>query len=648
MLNELISLKESVLYLLFSLILFWGYCLYQSIAARSPNRSIEGFLLGGRNLSYSTFIFFSSVVSLSAWALFRLPEWIFHDGFPASYFIFTYIAVSLAGALLMRRQWLISHRFKFVSPGEMYGHYFQSRILRFIPAIITLFLAFSFVAFYLYQSSRLLNSLSGGWVTVTNGYYLFSALLFIHINLGGLRAIAKAGALQWLLFLSGLVTIALITTYLVGGFEQFFQNLAKLALVDSNLTPEGYSHYLAFPEITIGEASITSIFFTPTVNYAVIFAGIVALIGIQTNPAFSILAFANKRPSAFDAQQVWVSVGITGGVIIFSVTLLAFGMHFLGANDVFSDQYGTPAFDLLKPLSAQVETGNSASVTFKLFDQLILLTAEPNPWISGLLFVAVISALQASASLFLLAAAGMLTQDLIKPLFKTKLSYPLQRLIFCLILIILLAVITYFLIADIFYLPDLLIVAITASLQLLPALIAMCWWPFLTTISIKFGLLSGLLATAYFYFSSHFIELGEVEIYLLTYGFFALLVNFTTAIIISFNDKNSLYSNHQKSFHHIIDAGTIQVDTAKSLIPLVWVLVTIWCFFAIGPGVIIGNSLFGDPMNYDSWLFGIPSIWLWQIIWWLIGIFLLWIMIYKVHQPAFLNREAAIISTKKY
>ena len=485
-------------------------------------------------------------------------------------------------------------------------------------------------------------------MSVTDGYYLFSALIFIHISLGGLRAIVKVGSIQWLLFLSGLVTIALVTTHLVGGLEQFFQKLAKLALIDSNLTPEGYSHYLAFPEIITSGENITSVFFSPGINYVIVFTSIIALIGIQTNPAFSMLAFANKQPSAFDAQQVWVSAGITTGIIIFSITLLAFGMHFLGANDAFSTQYGAPIFDLLSPISTRVEASNGDTESFilKLFDRLTTLINEANPWLSGLLFISIISVLQASASLFLLAATGMLVQDLISPLFKRKLSYPLQRFNFSLVLVLLLAVITYFLIADLFYLPDLLIVAITASLQLLPALIAMCWWSFLTTIAVKFGLLFGLLTIGYLYFSGHVIESNGEDIYLLTSGFFALLINFSAAIIISLNDKGSLYSEHQKSFHHIIGAGTVRVKNAHSLIPLAWVLTTVWCFFAIGPGVVFGNDLFGDPMNYQSWLWGIPSIWLWQIIWWLIGIFLLWVVAYKVQKPIFASREIILKNNK--
>ena len=52
--------------------------------------------------------------------------------------------------------------------------------------------------------------------------------------------------------------------------------------------------------------------------------------------------------------------------------------------------------------------------------------------------------------------------------------------------------------------------------------------------------------------------------------------------------------------------------------------------FAIGPGAVIGNSIFGAPSDPSSWMFGIPSIWAWQILWWAIGVFMMWFLAYKM------------------
>ena len=61
------------------------------------------------------------------------------------------------------------------------------------------------------------------------------------------------------------------------------------------------------------------------------------------------------------------------------------------------------------------------------------------------------------------------------------------------------------------------------------------------------------------------------------------------------------------------------------------VVVLVWAFFAVGPGAVIGNSLFGAP---DAGLagrdFGMPSLWVWRILWWGLGVVLLWFLACKL------------------
>ena len=46
----------------------------------------------------------------------------------------------------------------------------------------------------------------------------------------------------------------------------------------------------------------------------------------------------------------------------------------------------------------------------------------------------------------------------------------------------------------------------------------------------------------------------------------------------------------------------------------------IWLFFALGPGMVIGNDLFGAPYAPQTrWDFAIPSLGVWEIGSWLAG-----------------------------
>ena len=75
-------------------------------------------------------------------------------------------------------------------------------------------------------------------------------------------------------------------------------------------------------------------------------------------------------------------------------------------------------------------------------------------------------------------------------------------------------------------------------------------------------------------------------------------------------------------------------------------LLMIWMFFAIGPGSVFGNMAFGEPnAGYDQWLLGMPSIWAWQIIWWALGVGVVWFLANKLRMSVEPKIEIKAISS---
>ena len=68
-------------------------------------------------------------------------------------------------------------------------------------------------------------------------------------------------------------------------------------------------------------------------------------------------------------------------------------------------------------------------------------------------------------------------------------------------------------------------------------------------------------------------------------------------------------------------------------------MTTVWFLFAIGPFCVIGNTLFGDPTTPEKWFLGIPSIWLWQLLWWVLGIYMMYFLAYKLEMSTNITRE---------
>ena len=56
-------------------------------------------------------------------------------------------------------------------------------------------------------------------------------------------------------------------------------------------------------------------------------------------------------------------------------------------------------------------------------------------------------------------------------------------------------------------------------------------------------------------------------------------------------------------------------------------LTLIWFLVGFGPFATIGNALFSNPNSPSLWEpFGLPSLWIWQIIFLFYGIFVMWFL----------------------
>ena len=62
----------------------------------------------------------------------------------------------------------------------------------------------------------------------------------------------------------------------------------------------------------------------------------------------------------------------------------------------------------------------------------------------------------------------------------------------------------------------------------------------------------------------------------------------------------------------------------------------------------IGNFLFGEPNgDYGAWYFGMPSIWVWQIIWWALGVGMIWYLADRMQMSSAPKREVPVFSDDK-
>jgi len=77
----------------------------------------------------------------------------------------------------------------------------------------------------------------------------------------------------------------------------------------------------------------------------------------------------------------------------------------------------------------------------------------------------------------------------------------------------------------------------------------------------------------------------------------------------------------QKEVREWLDSIDGPSENGKKWRKRMKILVPVWFFFALGPGVLIGNSAIT--------FCGFPAIWSWQIIWWIVGIIMMWALCFK-------------------
>jgi SSS family solute:Na+ symporter len=460
------------------------------------------------------------------------------------------------------------------------------------------------------------------------GMWVLSIVVVSYVASGGLKTVAYVDILQAILLALGIVVIGAFTLYFVGGWERLLEGIAVLTHDDSSRTPAGYSHYIAIPGV-IQFVSDGSKAQGGEWTSLMILTYLFGLMGIMSSPAFSMWAFASEKPDPFAPQQVWASSLVIGFILIFFTAIQGIGGHFLGANRIFMAAHP----GLVNPvMSAGLHGADLLAVIGRqdlLVPQLINVVENIAPWLVGLLAVCALAAMESTASCYMATAGGLLTRDVFRRFLIPGADDRTQKFIgrLCTVLVVVLAL------GVASTATDSLVVlggmAVSYGFQMWPALIAACYWPFLTRQGITLGLIAGLIAVTLTE------PIGQQWFGITAWGRWPLtihsagwgmLFNFSIAILVSLVTRDD--KERKLEFHGFLREYTALPKAKRHLIPLAWILTLLWFFFAIGPGAVIGNTLFGNPNNPRSWLFGMPSIWIWQFLGWALGVGLMWFLAY--------------------
>ena len=628
--------------------LYWAYCLFWGIKGALSSKTATDYMIAGRGLGLWVFVLAATATSFSGWTFMGHPGLIYRDGFQYAYASFYAITIPFTGVMFLKRQWLLGKRYGFVTPGEMLAAYFQSDLARLLTVLVALVFSIPYLGVQLRASGFLFNVLTDGLLGVETGMWLLSAVVAIYVASGGLRAVAYVDTMQAILLAAGIVAIGIIAMNYIPDMSAGIAALSNVTDGTADFgktTPEGYSSYIAIPGVIQYVSSGPSAVGGAWTGIMVL-SYMFALMGIQSAPAFSMWAFANKTPAPFAPQQVWASAFGIGLILFVFTAFQGIGSHFLGANVAFMTAHPELVNNVMGAALSNGDLMEAPGKQGMLVPALIWIMGESAPWLVGLLSVCALAAMQSTGAAYMSTAGSMITRDILRRFIMPNASDGAQKFWgrFFVLLIVAAALIVATTATDALVLLGGL--AVAYGFQMWPALIGVCWWPFLNKPGIVLGLIVGLVAVT----MTESIGAGvwpllgmeplwgrwPLTIHSAGWGF---ICNFGVAIIVSAITQTRKGRQHRLQYHAFLREHAGLGEDKKALVPFAWLLTLAWFFFGIGPGAVIGNWIFGDPNTPSEWLFGIPSIWTWQILFWALGVFMMWFLAYKMEMSTVPERE---------
>jgi len=589
--------------------LYWAYCLFWGFKGARSAKTSTDYFLAGRSIGVWVFVLAATATSFSGWTFVGHPGKIFTDGLPYAFASFYALTIPFTGVLFLRRQWVLGKAYKYITPGEMYSDYYGGNAMRLLTVLVAFLFSVPYLGVQLRASGSLFNVLSDGLISVNYGMFALTAVVVIYVASGGLRSVAYVDCAQAILLAVGIIILGGVALYYSGGWSGFTTGIAKIVSSDissgQNLTPDGYSMKIAIPGsiqmVSAGSKAVGGAW-TGVMCMTYMFA----LMGIQSSPAFSMWAFANKTPQAFRWQQV-VASSLIVGIILFTFTIFqGLGAQILVDNGV------------LKNISDK-----------NLVPELINLLSTSAPWLVGLLAVCALAAMQSTGAAYMSTFSAMVTRDIYAKYISPNASDVSQKNTGR-IFVVLVAGAALIVAANssqaIVMLGGL---AVAYGFQMYPALIGICYYKRFTTKGVVFGLIIGLIAVTLTDKTSAWfgVPWGAYPLTIHSAGwgiFFNLLTTFIVSI--AYNESDTDKAIKEKK-HKLLQLVSGLSPERKKKVKLAWMLTLFWFFVGFGPFASIGNTFFSDPNNPTLWVpFLMPSLWVWQLVFLAYGIFVMWFL----------------------
>ncbi len=581
---------------------FLAYAIYVATLTARQARGAEDYLDGGCDLPGWCFVFAASGMLLSALGLYdhHLLQALF--GLQYNHVALGIILAALTGAVVQKRLWLAARITGLKTLGDLIGAYYGSTALRVLLLILLLLFTLPFAAQSLGRIGLVVEAASQGQLPRTETIWVMAIFLFLGGVIGGWRAVIYVIAGQTLLLLTLIALTAGVGALALDWMSVLGGNMPAAPGVLAEEIP-GVIQYSS----GLGKEATSGGMWTTTA----ILSAALPLVGILLSPAFVLLTVSTARGRGFAFAQVWMTSGLGVGALLLLTPLIGAGLG-LAQPDALAEGAVSYA-GLLRQ--------------FLAVDQLFAV---------GLALM-LIAALQIPVAVFAQAGANLFVIELFGRFVAPDLSVRDRRLaarIALAVVFLSIAALASFapLWSEIFG-----TMTLSLSVQIFPAVLGLCWVRWISRGAVITGLIFGILLVVFteppglIVFEALFVELPwgrwPLTIHSAAWG---LVFNMAACLLISIFTLRTPDRSKRDRLHDIFARDHRQKASNPALRTALWSLILIWIFFAFGPGAILGNWFFSEPIFSDGALtLAMPSLWIWQIVFWFLGVFFVWWLAYQ-------------------
>ena len=505
-----------------------------------------------------------------------------------------------------KRLWLLSARYG--DPGELFNRYFQSRNIQTLFALITLLFTLCFMVMQARATGIFLNVFSGGYLPVSLGITLALILPAVYVSWGGLRGILPVYKKQSIIIILGILVLIFAT------------------LIHLNKSIGDNPFNILNSELGVSLSSgILSEQVTSTGNYFSFLGLALLFLAIPCLTVVFTATGATKKPPA--PQSILLGVFVIGLLVVVAVPLTSLALQLLELFPLSQSQLASPSTIASKSLLDILFPSFEDSA--KSIPLLALLVTKDTLMLNLLIALCIFSSLQLAGAGYLAHTTATVTKHIIEPL---KLPMKSKNILLTVLTVITLISLVLAFIVDMSLL-NIFSLALALACQTLPAIIGLTYLSFITRSGVQLGMLAGVITviltepSIIAIISPQFADFPAIQSVLC-----GLSINCIVVIALSLATADGQSTRHRRGFHDFLRGYAGLPRDKRYLIGPTWIAIITWMIFAFSPVLLLDTSILELAMDFGApaWLLSLPFIWSWQLLWWILGMLLLWFLANKM------------------